>query len=249
MRKLTILTILFFCVYNHGFTQQVNPINTSGVNDGINSAIIANVNRIKTGQIISVNHLRLRTVDKSVLKENIDLEKKKYLTYSFEKASVDNYDTRAYVRYNIFNDEIEFIKEMNIYYLVKEVGRKVQFIRTGIIYKVFELDKEKHFFKVHVEDKYSLVAKQKVRYIEPKVAKSGYDRAKPGDYKRIRDELYIADENNKLEKIVFKKKAFYSIFGIHSESIKEYIKFNKLNFKKLDDLKTIIQHYNSLLNP
>ena len=177
------------------------------------------------------------------------LEKKKYLTYSFEKASVDNYDTRAYVRYNIFNDEIEFIKEMNIYYLVKEVGRKVKFTRTGITYKVFELDRENHFFKVHIEDKYSLVAKQKVRYIEPKVAKSGYDRAKPGDYKRIRDEFYITDENNKLKKIVFKKKAFYSIFGTRSESIKEYVKSNKLNFKKLDDLKTIIQHYNSLLNP
>lgn len=247
MKKVIFLIFVLASAYSYG-TIQVTPVNTATVNDGISGAIVADPSRIGSSQMTFANHLRLRTVDKSVLKENIDLEKKKYLTYSFEKASVDNYDTRAYVRYNIFNDEIEFIKEMNIYYLVKEVGRKIKFTRTGITYKVFKLDKENHFFKVHLEDKYSLVAKQKVRYIEPKVAKSGYDRAKPGDYRRVRDELYLASEDNKLTKIPHKKKEFYSIFGGQSEAIKKHVKSNKLNYKKLDDLKNVVQYYNSLLN-
>jgi len=189
---------------------------------------------------------RLTTVDKSEYKESVELRKKKYLTFSYELAFVDDYDTKSRVRYNIYEDEIEFIKDNSIYYLVKEVGRRIRFVETKELYRVFKLDEEPNFFKVHVEDKHSLLAKQRVRYIEPRKALSGYDRAKPANYRRMKDELYLALENRNLIKLSRDKKEFLEVFGNKSETMNTFMRQNKLNFRKIEDLKKIIQYFNIL---
>lgn len=197
--------------------------------------------------VIPDAHLRLKTIDKSVLKENVELEKKKYLTYTYELASVDDYDTKAYVRYNIFDDQIEFVKDKSIYYLAKEAGRKVHFINTKSSYKVYEMDGELHFFKVHLEGENSLVAKQRIRYIDAKVAKSGYDRSKPANYKRLKDELYLVIGEDKLVKLSKKnKKEFYKSFGDKATQIKAFMKEQKLGYKNAKDLTKIVQYFNTL---
>ena len=198
-------------------------------------------------ELIPITHLRLKTIDKSLSEEDVNLQKKKYLFYSYNEAAVDDYDTKAFVRYNIFDDEMEFVKDESIYYLAKEIGRKIRFINTNSIYKVFEFKGELHFFKVHVEGKNSLIAKQKVRYIEEKVAKSGYDRAKPANYKRLKDELYLVIDNKKMVKLSKKsKKEFFKSFGDKSSEIQKYAKKNKLGRKSIEDLKKIVTYYNTL---
>jgi hypothetical protein len=196
-------------------------------------------------ELIPMTHLQLRSVDKSILKGSLEMEQKKYLVYAYEIASVDDYDTKAYVRYNIYEDQMEFVKDKSIYYLTKEVGRKVHFKESGFSYKVFELKGEMGFFKVYLEGKTSLVAKQTVKYVDAKVAKSGYDRAKPADYKRKKDELYISF-NKALVKVPSKKKDFYPLFGSNAEAMKTYMKKNKLSHKKINDLKKIVTHSNTL---
>jgi len=198
-------------------------------------------------ELIPITHLRLKTIDKSLSEEDINLQKKKYLFYSYNEAAVDDYDTKAFVRYNIFDDEMEFVKDESIYYLAKEIGRKIRFINTNSIYKVFEFKGDLHFFKVHVEGENSLIAKQKVRYIEEKVAKSGYDRARPENYKRLNDEIYFAIGNKKLVKLSKKsKKEFFKSFGEKSSEIQKYVKKNKLGRKNIEDLKKIVTYYNTL---
>ena len=197
--------------------------------------------------VIPDAHIRLKTIDKSVLKENVELEKKKYLNYNYDLASVDNYDTNAYVRYNIFDDQIEFVKDKSIYYLAKEVGRKIVFANTKATYKVYDFNGELHFFQVHLEGKNSLIAKQKIRYVDAKVAKSGYDRSKPANYKRLKDELYLATADKKLIKLSKKgKKEFFASFGDKASLVKTYAKEKKLGYKSLKDLQEIVAYYNTL---
>ena len=83
---------------------------------------------------VPVSNLQLKIIDKSVLKEAVELDKKKYDSYTYDLAKVDEYDTQSYVRYNIFDDEMEFVKDKSIYYLVKEQGRKVIFIDKKVTY-------------------------------------------------------------------------------------------------------------------
>ena len=198
-------------------------------------------------ELIPITHLRLKTIDKSLSEEDINLQKKKYLFYSYNEAAVDDYDTKAFVRYNIFDDQMEFVKDESIYYLAKDIGRKIHFINTNTTYKVFEFKVDLHFFKVYVEGKNSLIAKQKVRYIEEKVAKSGYDRARPENYKRLKDEIYLAINNKRMVKLSKKsKKEFFKSFGDKSSEIQKYVKKNKLGRKIVEDLKKIVAYYNTL---
>ena len=196
--------------------------------------------------LIPVSHLQIRFVDKSVLKGSLEMERKKYLVYAYELASVDTYDTKAYIRYNIFEDEMEFVKDESLYYLAKEVGRKVRFKDSDFTYKVYELNYELNFFKVLVEGKNSLVAKQGVKYVDAKVALSGYDKAKPANYKRLKDEMYIALEDNSLVKVSKNKNQFFSAFGDKESDMKSYMKENRLNHKKLKDLKKAVSYFNTL---
>lgn len=197
--------------------------------------------------LIPVSHLRLKTVDKAVLKESVELDKKKYLSYSYDLAKVDEYDTESYVRYNIFIDQMEFVKDKSIYYLVKEEGRRVVFINSKKTFRVFNFEDDLGFFEVHMDgDKHSLVAKSKVRYVEAKVAMSGYDRARPADYKRLKDVLYLAVDNKKLVKLSKKKKSFFTAFGDKANEIESYVKKNKLKYKSIEDLSKIVAYYNTL---
>tara|TARA_R110000787_G_scaffold7987_12_gene26903 strand:- start:830 stop:1525 length:696 start_codon:yes stop_codon:yes gene_type:complete len=231
MKRIVILVVLVFGFYLNCDAQ------FGGRTDGKGARAMT---------LIPEGGLRLKTVDKSAAKESVDLIKKKYLTYSYELASVDAYDTKAYVRYNIFEDEMEFVKDESIYYLAKEVGRKVHFKDSDFTYKVYELNYELKFFKVLVDGKNSLVAKQGIRYIDAKVAISGYDRPKPANYKRVKDEIYIALEDNSLVKISKNKNQFFSAFGDKESDMKSYMKKNRLNHKNLKDLKEAVTYFNTL---
>ena len=243
MRIVTVLFLLFVGIHGHALYPQINQ---SGTDQGVTLSNSVQNFRPRQLSVPNVAHLRLVTVDKTELKESVELERKKYLTFSFELALIDDYETKSRIRYNIYEDEIEFIKENSIYYLVREVGRRIYFLDSKFIYKVYRLDGANRYFRVHEEGKYSLLAKQKVRRIEPKVARSGYDRAKPGNYRRIKDEYYLALDNNSVQKLPKNKKEFIEVFGDKSEIIQSFMKQNKLNHRRLDDLKKIIQYYNIL---
>ena len=241
---LTAVLAMFLSASSFGQSQN-NPVGFSSTGHGHNLGVVPG-NGNRTVFVIPDTHLRLKTIDKSVLKANVELEKKKYLNYNYDLASVDNYDTKGYVRYNIFDDEIEFVKEKSIYYLAKEAGRKVVFTNTKEIYKVYDFNGELHFFKVHLEGENSLVAKQRVRYIDAKVAKSGYERSKPANYKRLKDELYLVLDNKLIKLSKKGKKDFYKSFGSEETVVKEYMKKNKLGYKNINDLKKVVQYLNEL---
>ena len=115
---------------------------------------------------------------------------KQYLTVAYNPALVDEFTTPAYLRYNLYNDQMEFVKNDNIFYLKKEKGRRVHFTTLNTTYKVFELYGDLEFFLVQVEGKNSLLVKQESRFIEPRKANSTYAQDKKADFKRRKD-VYI----------------------------------------------------------
>lgn len=170
---------------------------------------------------------------------------KKYQSKDYKPAYIDDFKERAYLRYNIFEDQMEFVKDNNIYYLKKDTGRKIRF-SDNTLYKVYGLKGKPQFFLVHIDGKNSLLAKQSVRFVEAKKATSGYDKDKPADYKRRKDVLYLAVEGKGLVEIPSKKKSFYAVFGNHASTVKSYMKEHKLNYKKVKDLTKLVGYMNTL---
>jgi len=171
---------------------------------------------------------------------------KQYLTSAYNPALIDEFTTVAYLRYNLYNDQMEFVKNEEIYYLKKEKGRKVNFTSLGNTYKVYELYGDLEFFLVQVDGKNSLLVKQESRFIEPRKATSSYAQDKKADFKRRKDVYYLAIDNGNLVKLSTKKKEFASAFKGKEKEVKAFVKKNKLNPKKLGDIEKAVEYYNKL---
>ena len=174
------------------------------------------------------------------------LMQKKYLTVSYNPCYVDDFKTKGFLRYNLADDQMEFLKDNQTYFLKKEQGKKVKFTTLGTTYKVFELNGRLDYFLVQKEGKNSLLVKQIIKYVKPKEPKTSYDEYRPADFIRVRDQFYFAKDNKDLVEIPRKKKRFYEIFEDKSKDVMSFVKKNKISYKSLEDLEKIITYYNSL---
>lgn len=216
------LVVLFITVFAYAATVNAQVININGVEQILDPKEAEDVPEILQG-----------------------IQYKKYLSKDYKPAFVDDFKVRAFLRYNIHEDQMEFIKDENVFYLKKEIGRTVRFA-DKTKYMIFDLEGEPQFFLVHQEGNNLLLAKQIVKYVEAREPNSGYDRGTPPDYKRRRDEIYIAFNGKEITRVPRKKKAFYALFDDRADNVKSYMKKNKLGYKNVQDLKKVVEYINTL---
>jgi len=169
-----------------------------------------------------------------------------YMTSAYNPALIDSFTTTAYLRYNLYNDQMEFVKNDQIYYLQKQKGRRVHFTALNKTYKVFELYGDLNFFMVKVDGKNSLLVRQEKRFVKPEKPKSQYQKEKKATFKSKKDVYYLALGNSNLMKLSGKKKEFPKAFVGKESEIKAFVKKNKLNPKKLEDIAKVVAYFNTL---
>ncbi len=174
------------------------------------------------------------------------LMQKKYLTPAYSPCYIDDFKNLGYLKYNLADDQMEFLKDNETLYLKKELGRTIKFTTLKTTYKVFELNGRLDYFVVQKEGKNSLLIKQVVKFIKPKEPNTSYDEYKPANFMRVKDQYFLALDNKDLVKIPRKKKKFYPIFGDKANQIKSFVKTNKLSYKSLGDLEKIVTYFNTL---
>ncbi len=235
--KITIMRPLFtilFMLFSIGLIAQAQQQNSSF--DGVfNQAAVFDMSPIG------------RDIDNSMTREaKRKLLEKQYLTIAYNPALIDQFKTTAFLRYNMYNDQMEFVKNDQIYYMKKELGRKVRFTTLNTTYKVYEVYSDLEFFLVKSEGpKGSLLVKQSVRFVKPEKATSQYTKSKEADFKRRKDEYFFA-MGEKVVKIPTKKKSVPAIFGDNAIDIRAYMKKEKIKPNKLEDLKKLIDYFNTL---
>ena len=143
---------------------------------------------------------------------------------------------------------MEFSKDGVIFYLKKEAGRTVRFTESKELYKVYKLGDELKFMKVMVEGDYSLLVKESKKFVPPKKRRTTYGHHIKATFKRKKDISYLKLSNGKLVEIPSKKADFFNLFGKEANSVKAYMKKNKLGFKKAADLKKVVTYLNSWSN-
>ena len=78
--------------------------------------------------------------------------------------------------------------------------------------------------------------------------KTGYGEFTPSKFRREKDTYYINFTKNDIAlKLPKKKKVFFKLFSSQAQSIQKFVKKEKLNIKKEQDLAKIITYYNTLL--
>ena len=170
----------------------------------------------------------------------------RFLSEGYKKAKLNELKDEFLFRYNIFADEMEFIKDGKIYFLSKTKNQTITFLDLNRTFKVIELDGKLQYLEINYNGKVALYTKQSVIYKEGKVATTQFETSKKSKFIKKKDEHYITIDNSEIIKLPKGKKDFYALFGEKSNAIKKYAKNEKISRKKVTDIIQILKHYNSI---
>ncbi len=186
---------------------------------------------------------------KNILSES-DISGSPYLNNEFILGSILTNDKIRYIdiplRYNIYNDDMEFKNSEDTYLAIGD-PTLVKMIIIGDDKFIYTDKRKKNgeqfgYYKLLEDGEIKLLLKYNVVF-KKAVPTTGYEEAEPPKLERISDTYYILQGNNEPQQIS-KKKDIDLIFGPKSSEIDNYIKKEKLNVKKEEDLIKLVEFVN-----
>ena len=173
-----------------------------------------------------------------------------FLDKEYKPGVVTTSDGKVYkdvpLRYNCFNDVFEFLKEGISYEVMpKEKVKRVELEGKVFRYMDCEFGKSKKAnLAILAEGKATLCAHYAIKFYEEEPLK-GYAepvRARFDDFKQT----FLISINEAPAKLITNNKRLIEILGDKKSDIQSYMSKQKLGVKKAEDLKKIINYYNSL---
>lgn len=231
MKKLIFVLLLFFFFISHLFAQDTYEIKEAW--DFFQS------DQLQTGG--------WRTV---LSEENI--QGSPYLNSDFIKGTIFTRSKEKFVnvplRYNIFNDELEFQIDENTIQAIATPGmiEKAEFGDYTLVYTNYSsLNKEdKGFLQVLVDGDANLLLKSEVVFREPKGA-AAFKEPVPARFIKKTDCYYI-QVGDEIPARVRGKKEIIKLFPEHQNEISLFIKEKNIKLKNSESLMELINYYNTL---
>jgi hypothetical protein len=152
------------------------------------------------------------------------------------------------LRYNIFNDNMEFQQNSTIYALYPEprVTKVILGSETYVVEKHEVKGKMVYGYMTRLDSgKMTMLAKKIVRFTERKEAKALESSATPAKFTRIQDDYFYKIGNGEVAKISSLKNLIESLPDKRDE-LASYSKKEKLSTRSEEDLKKLSEYYNSL---
>lgn len=154
------------------------------------------------------------------------------------------------VRYNVFNDRMEFKDNDNIFEYYPNINDK-EFYLMGVNKKYHYLtysNKEGkttngYLLEIYKGKGNTLFKKERIKFVPGQVSKTGYDRTYPDKYVKDSDVYYIQFGTGDIVEIPTIRKEFIKIFGENESKVNDLIKKEGYSFK---DEKDIIKIMNAL---
>lgn len=166
----------------------------------------------------------------------------KYTSDAFEPANINFLENQTVlVRYNAYDDEIEFSRNGKNFNLIKTSQIEVKFIKSNKTYvytEYFSKNLNKVFgylVQLNKKDNYSIYLRESVSLIPGKEAVTGYEVSRAAFFQPNKEEFLI-EIDGKITTIPKKKKEFLILFGDKSTAVETFIKTNKLNYSSKEDL-------------
>lgn len=174
-----------------------------------------------------------------------------YINNEFIPGKISNQKAVYLMRYNAFKDVMEMEINNKPYYFPLSANYSVTFESLNKTYQVLdykekEITKKGLFVVLFIGEEISLYLKEKIKYFEEVVPKTGYDKYIPPTLKRVDDEFYIGYKNSSAIALPNKKKDIISLFANKGNAIESYVKENNLGYKSKEDLIKIFRYYHSL---
>lgn len=187
---------------------------------------------------------------------NVDIEGTPYITDNYTPIKLTSFEDKNFqARYNGFNGDMEVldVDKGKVFVLNKNFNNyEVDFIGLKKTYKVFKYVDESgvlsnDFFVVLTSNNnLKLLKKENVKYYGERIATSTYDKARKATYKRANDAYFIVIGETNAQPFSAKKKDIAEQFSESSDKILDFIKINKLNTSKDEDLIRVINYISTL---
>ena len=165
----------------------------------------------------------------------------------FKKGDIAEY----YLRYDIYADEIEYLKNKSLYSVINMPALDhINLNGQRIVYQsYFENGKQSSGFLIElVTNKCSLYQKLRVKFADAQPGQSmPYREATPDQFKATPIKWYFTANNLTITQFQPDNAGLKQVSAKHFAELKAYIKANKLKIKKEDDLVTLFEYYNKLL--
>lgn len=185
-------------------------------------------------------------IDLKAYEKNTKIEGSPYIIDKFLPATVEGVKGTHLMRYNAANDDIEYQKEENNIFVLNKSLKKydVTFMSNKYKYSVYEYtDTKGELVKGFLIELYSstltLLKREKINYVPEKYPKNGYEDLVPAHYERADDEFYLK-EGDKIFPFPKNKKQLFSLYPEHKNDIDNFLKSNKISFKKDSDLISLV---------
>lgn len=170
------------------------------------------------------------------------IEGNKYSSEIFEPAKISVVENQTVlVRYNAYDDEIEFSKDGKNFNLVKTENLEVKLVgsKKKYIYTSYSLKATETIYGYLVQatelKHNNIYVKEGVNLVPAKEALTGYDVARPAYFQAKKDEFLI-EVAGKIVAVPKKKKDFLSLFGEKATAVESYMKANKVSNSSKEDL-------------
>ncbi|MCA6066683.1 hypothetical protein JI747_005800 [Chryseobacterium sp. RG1] len=165
--------------------------------------------------------------------------------FSLAKFVIPENVETAPARYNIYLDEVEFIKDDKTYALPPDSPfKKIEFINTGeTLVKLNNGDELSGYFFEIVNGKYSLYKKLKMKFNDFVPAPNSYAMDKPANFHSFDPLFYIRTEKGFIKKPKNQKEIIEQIPD-KKDVLTTFFKENKIKFDKEEDLKKLVNFLN-----
>jgi len=165
--------------------------------------------------------------------------------FSLAKFIIPENVETAPARYNIYLDEVEFIKDDKTYALPPDSPfKKIEFTNTGeTLIKLNNGDELSGYFFEVINGKYSLYKKIKIKFNDFVPAPNSYAVDKPANFHRFAPFFYIKTDKGFIKKPKNQKEIIEQIPD-KKEVLSAFFKENKIKFNNEEDLKKLVTFLN-----
>lgn len=175
-----------------------------------------------------------------------NVEGSPYITEQFMPVVIKGINETYQARYNAAKDIMELkVKENHIVVLNNEVTPfTVQFVGIDKTYETVRLNTGKKGYLVlkwKSKDGHTLYEKEVIKYTPPQEALNGYQTSKPAQYTPDKSMIFFKDPSQERLIELSDREDVYNLWP--SQDVGAYVKKEKLNVKKIDDLVKIFEYF------
>lgn len=161
-----------------------------------------------------------------------------YLQKMFAAAKVENVTQKYFMRYNVFEDEFEFITPKNDTLILDKIKdfNKITFSGTNKKYVLVEYTNsggkltKGYLIELYLKGKSGLYEKENISFYPGKIAKTSLEKDMPARYAKADPRYYFNSSETNIIEFPENKKQLFKLFPEKKSVIEAFLKENKIDF-------------------